>query len=92
LGIKKGIRFSPKEVQIRASREKDPEKQMEILNKVSEEGKTVRQIRKEEKDAKPDRKKQIPASNNQKFQEWYYRRDQRRSEFKAYLILSFKNV
>ena len=29
----------PKEVQIRASREKDPEKQMEILNKASEEGK-----------------------------------------------------
>ncbi|MBW2363896.1 MAG: hypothetical protein JRF25_02240 [Deltaproteobacteria bacterium] len=46
---------------------------MEILNKASEEGKTVRQIRKEEKGAEPDRKKQIPAPNNQKFQEWYWR-------------------
>ena len=35
----------PKEVQIQASREKDPEKQSEILRKASQEGKTVRQIR-----------------------------------------------
>ncbi len=34
-----------KEVQIRASREKDPKKQSEILKKASAEGKTVRQIR-----------------------------------------------
>jgi ParB family chromosome partitioning protein len=34
-----------KEVQIRASKEKDPERQSEILKKASEEGKTVRQIR-----------------------------------------------
>jgi len=46
---------------------------MEILNKASEEGKTVRQIRKEEKGAEAYRKKQTPASNNQKFQEWYWR-------------------
>ena len=38
-----------KEVQIRASREKEPSKQQEILKKASEEGKTVRQIRAEEK-------------------------------------------
>ena len=36
-----------KEVQIRASREKEPSKQQEILKKASEEGKTVRQIRAE---------------------------------------------
>ena len=37
-----------KEVQIRASREKEPSKQQEILKKVSEGGKTVRQIRAED--------------------------------------------
>ena len=36
-----------KEVQIRASREKEPSKQQEILKKASEEGKTVREIRAE---------------------------------------------
>ena len=35
----------PKEIQIQASKEKDPQKQMEILQKASVEGKTVRQIR-----------------------------------------------
>ena len=34
-----------REIQIHASREKDPQKQMEILQKASEEGRTVRQIR-----------------------------------------------
>jgi ParB family transcriptional regulator, chromosome partitioning protein len=34
-----------KEVQIQASKEKDPEKQLEVLRKASEEGKTVKQIR-----------------------------------------------
>ena len=34
-----------KEVQIQASKEKDPERQSKILRKASEEGKTVRQIR-----------------------------------------------
>ena len=62
-----------KEVQIWASREKDSEKQMEILNKAPEEGKTVRQIRKEAKGTGQTRKKQIPPSNNQKFQEWNWR-------------------
>jgi ParB family chromosome partitioning protein len=68
----------PKEVQIQASREKDPEKQIEILNKASKEGKTVRQIRKEEKGVEPARKKQIMASNIQKFQEWNWRPEDRR--------------
>jgi len=36
-----------KEVQIQASKEKDPKKQSEILKKASEEGKTVRQIRRD---------------------------------------------
>jgi ParB family chromosome partitioning protein len=44
-----------KEVQIRASREKEPSKQQEILKKASEEGKTVKQIRAEG---------QIPVSDN----------------------------
>jgi len=39
----------PKEVQIQASKEKDPGKQLEILRKASQEGKTVRQIRQEAK-------------------------------------------
>jgi ParB family chromosome partitioning protein len=39
----------PKEIQIQASKEKDPEKQSEILRKASEEGKTVRQIRLDKK-------------------------------------------
>ena len=62
-----------KEVQIRASREKEPSKQQEILKKASEEGKTVRQIRKEENCNESARKKQIPTQNNQKFQEWTWR-------------------
>ena len=37
-----------KEVQIRASREKDPERQLKILRKAAEEGKTVREIRREQ--------------------------------------------
>jgi ParB family chromosome partitioning protein len=53
-----------KEIQIQASREKDPEKQMEILNKASEEGNTVKQIRDEEKDT---------ISNSQIFRKWYWR-------------------
>jgi ParB family chromosome partitioning protein len=53
-----------KEVQIQASREKDPMKQMEILNKASEEGKTVKQIREEEK-------KEV--SNCRKFSKWHWK-------------------
>jgi ParB family chromosome partitioning protein len=62
-----------KEVQIRASREKEPSKQQEILKKASDEGKTVRQIRKEENCNGSARKKQILTQNNQKFQEWTWR-------------------
>ena len=62
-----------KEVQIRASREKDPSKQQEILKKASEEGKTVRQIRKEESCNESAGKEQIPNQHNQKFQEWTWR-------------------
>ncbi|RJR23652.1 MAG: ParB/RepB/Spo0J family partition protein [Desulfobacteraceae bacterium] len=38
----------PKEIQIKASKEKDPRRQKAILKKASEEGKTVRQIREED--------------------------------------------
>jgi len=40
-----------KEVLIQASREKDPEKQLEILKKANKERKTVRQIRNEQKES-----------------------------------------
>ena len=53
-----------KEVQIQASREKDPMKQMEILNKASEEGKTVKQIREEEKNE---------VSNCRKLRKWHWK-------------------
>ena len=62
-----------KEVQIHASREKDPSKQQEILKKAAEEGKTVRQIRKEESCNESAGKEQIPNQHNQKFQEWTWR-------------------
>ena len=39
----------PKEIQIQASREKKPEKQVEILEKASKEGKTVREMRQKDK-------------------------------------------
>jgi len=38
-----------KEVQIQASKQRDPKRQLEILKKVSEEGKTVKQIRRDAK-------------------------------------------
>jgi len=44
-----------KEVQIEASREKDPEMQKDIIKKAAEQGKTVKQIRSEQKTmSKPD--------------------------------------
>ena len=52
-----------KEVQIQASKEKDPEKQSEILKKASEGGKTVRQIRDAKKAAPQDTKKQHSDAN-----------------------------
>lgn len=57
-----------KEIQIQASRVKDPEKQMDILNKASEEGKTVKQIREEEKDQ---------TSNSRKFHKWLWKPNNR---------------
>ena len=77
----------PKEVQIRASREKDPEKQQAILKKASEEGKTVRQIRRDQKKAgyssadnmsdipKSDEKLDKTVSNINKFREWSWKPD-----------------
>ena len=62
-----------KEVQIIASREKDPQKQVDLLNKASETGKTVRQIRKEENVTESGEKKPIPAQKNHEFQEWTWR-------------------
>jgi len=81
----------PKEVQIRASREKDPEKQMEILNKASEEGKTVRQIRQDQKASQLSKAKKalaIPDSNEErdktiminKFSKWSWQPDDGRFE------------
>jgi len=62
-----------KEVQIQASREKDPEKQMEIINKASEERKTIRQIRKEEKDHDSTKELKDPISKSRKFREWNWK-------------------
>ena len=58
-----------REIQIHASREKDPKKQMEILQKASDEGKTVRQIRGENKPFREQEKsvqpsKPTPAGKN----------------------------
>jgi ParB-like chromosome segregation protein Spo0J len=47
-----------KEIQIQASKEKDPEKQAGILKKATEGGKTVRQIRDAQKAATQDTEKQ----------------------------------
>ncbi|MFO7987336.1 MAG: ParB/RepB/Spo0J family partition protein [Desulfatiglandaceae bacterium] len=59
-----------KEVQIMASREKDPQKQLDLLNEASETGKTVRQIRKEEHLTEASGKKPRPAQKNHEFKEW----------------------
>ena len=53
-----------KEVLIQASREKDPEKQLEILEKASEERKTVRQIRNEERESKADKTEKTNEKSN----------------------------
>ena len=59
----------PREIQIQASRVKDPNKQMEILQKASVEGKTVRQIRgekkpKQEREKSDQPTKPTPAGKN----------------------------
>jgi ParB family chromosome partitioning protein len=71
-----------KEIQIRASREKDPGKQMKIIKKASKEGKTVRQIRGEGKAPKLKKNKhqgdgprehEMPDETNlreNKFRQW----------------------
>jgi len=79
-----------KEVQIHASKEKDPEKQLEILTKASEENKTVRQIRKEQKESEAskaealnersnsDGKKEPTVSESDTFSEWTWEPHDRR--------------
>ncbi len=61
-----------KEVQIQASREKDPLKQLDILEKASEERKTVRQIRKKGKNNEKTETKEIIKPKNNKSQEWFW--------------------
>ena len=77
----------PKEIQIQASREEDPEKQLEILNKASEQGKTVRQIRQEQNEfdqikvenestsQDTEAKSEKPVLKNKKFREWHWKPD-----------------
>ncbi len=77
----------PKEIQMEASREKDPEKQIEILQKATEEGKTVREIRhelKEEKAGKPGNGSSEQSStkivknkarNTKTFRKWEWKSD-----------------
>lgn len=62
-----------KEAQIIASREKDSQKQIDLLKKVAEGGKTIKQIRKEEHIPVADEKRQISTQYNQKFQEWTWK-------------------
>ena len=58
-----------KEVQIQASREQNPKKQLQLLQMAVKEGKTVRQIRKEQKDPESTKTKEtaIRSDPNQKF-------------------------
>jgi len=79
-----------KEIQIHASKEKDPEKQLEILTKASEERKTVRQIRNEQKESETNetevineksignRKKEPAVSETNTFNEWTWEPRDRR--------------
>jgi len=79
-----------KEIQIHASKEKDPEKQLELLKKASEENKTVRQIRKEQKESETDKTeepnersdwdgaKQLTFSETSTFSEWTWEPRDRR--------------
>ena len=73
-----------KEVQIQASREHNPEKQLQLLNMAVEEGKTVKQIRKEKKaseltdgkeiaiESELYQKSELPLANDKKCLEWIY--------------------
>lgn len=64
-----------KEAQIIASREKDPQKQIDLLNKASEEKKTVKQLRKKESAPDSEKMNQTQTHENQKFQEWTWSPD-----------------
>ena len=80
----------PKEVQIRASKEKDSEKQLEILRKASQEGKTVRQIRLDTKAAVSNEAGNQPCGTGdeeapdeiriQTFRKWAWKPDDGRFE------------
>jgi len=73
-----------KEVQIEASREKNPEIQKDIIKKAAEQGKTIQQIRREQKtrpepDAKassdpvePNNKPEESTSKEGTFREWFW--------------------
>jgi ParB family transcriptional regulator, chromosome partitioning protein len=79
-----------KEVLIQASREKDPEKQLEILKKANKERKTVRQIRNEQKESgannieelterpNKDKKEELTISGANTFREWTWEDHDRR--------------
>ena len=79
----------PKEILIHASREKEPEKQTEILRKASQEEKTVRQIRAEGKavslndseilqdSSMPETESRHDAIENTKFTKWKWEPDGR---------------
>ena len=85
-----------KEILIQASREKDPEKQMEILKLASDGKKTVRQIRKKQKMDEPSRldekngadksaskkeKVSNKAQENETFIEWLWKSEKGRFEW-----------
>jgi len=73
-----------KEIQIQASREQDPEKQLKLLKMAAEEGKTLKQIRKETKGSELSDKKEIsigsesdqksgwPSTNDKGCRKWAY--------------------
>ena len=73
-----------KEVQIQASREQNPQKQLQLLTMAADEGKTVRQIRKETKsselsekkeiliESEPDQKSELPTGKDKKCLKWTY--------------------
>ena len=64
-----------KEALIQASREKDPEKQVKILKKASDEGQTIRQIREDliEGDSSNENALKKPDSTHKSFKKWTYK-------------------
>jgi len=79
-----------KEVMIQASREKNPEKQLEILKKASEKGTTVKQVRQEQRKldfgnkkitcegSNSEEKKEPTVSETKTFSEWTWEPHNRR--------------